>query len=498
MIARSFAGRHLVISGVTGFLGKVWLAQLLDAFPTLTVTALVRAGKRSPAEQRLGRILQRSPAFRPLRRRHGARFADAMSARLRVCEVDLDAPDPALLEHLGDADLVVNVAGSVDFDEDPRTSLRVNVEGPLRLGDVAANVARGRLVHVSTCYVCGAGAGTVGESLDATSAPNGEPFDAAAERAWMDETSAGLADKAARIAAVARRARGFGWANPYTYTKALAERLLARRRDLALTIVRPSILECAIRFPFPGWNEGFKTVAPLALLVASPYARIPAVGHHVLDVLPVDLAGRGLTLACADALAGTGGAVWQLGTSSARPITNDRIMELLSLAVHKHGAPRGMPAAPLARWLEGYPTGGVDRGLASPGRLRAVVRAIRDRVGPHVRALGDPLARVDAALGRIERISELFAPFIQQHDRRFAVDRAAAASRALPVGERERFGFDVEALDWPAYWIDVQYPGLCAWCFPLALGGRIQEDEANGPPPALRRVGPPLAEAAWG
>src|SRR5207244_2191091 len=61
------------------------------------------------------------------------------------------------------------------------------------------------------------------------------------------------------------RSRHWGWPNTYTYTKSLGEQVLARS-DIRWAVARPSIVESALRYPFPGWNEGFTTSAPLAFM----------------------------------------------------------------------------------------------------------------------------------------------------------------------------------------------------------------------------------------
>ena len=45
--------------------------------------------------------------------------------------------------------------------------------------------------------------------------------------------------------------------------RASANRWSRRRTGVARAIIRPSIVESALEFPFPGWNEGFTTTAPL-------------------------------------------------------------------------------------------------------------------------------------------------------------------------------------------------------------------------------------------
>jgi long-chain acyl-CoA synthetase len=54
------------------------------------------------------------------------------------------------------------------------------------------------------------------------------------------------------------------------------------------SIVRPSIVESAMSYPFPGWNEGFTTTAPIIFLIRKGQTQIPADPKLILDITPVD------------------------------------------------------------------------------------------------------------------------------------------------------------------------------------------------------------------
>src|SRR2546427_12048368 len=84
------------------------------------------------------------------------------------------------------------------------------------------------------------------------------------------------------------RAAWWGWPNIYTYTKALGEQLVAAETGIVRSILRPSIVESALSYPFPGWNEGFTTTAPIIFLALKGQRQIPANPNLVLDITPVD------------------------------------------------------------------------------------------------------------------------------------------------------------------------------------------------------------------
>src|SRR5690606_40898730 len=92
------------------------------------------------------------------------------------------------------------------------------------------------------------------------------------------------------------RSRHWGWPNTYCYTKSLGDQvidLVSRETGLEFAIVRPAIVESALAFPFPGWNEGFTTTAPLTFLAMRGHRSFAARKGLVLDVVPVDLIAAG-------------------------------------------------------------------------------------------------------------------------------------------------------------------------------------------------------------
>src|SRR6266852_4031093 len=99
------------------------------------------------------------------------------------------------------------------------------------------------------------------------------------------------------------RCRAWGWPNTYTYTKAMGEQAIAMS-GCAYSIVRPAIVESALRFPFPGWNEGFTTSAPLVFLALKGQRVYPAGDKLVLDLIPVDLVAAGILGVAGAACAG--------------------------------------------------------------------------------------------------------------------------------------------------------------------------------------------------
>src|SRR5215470_14912195 len=86
-----YRGRNVFILGSTGFVGKVLLAMLLDRFPDLgRAYVMVRRGSGTSSETRFWQSVVTSPAFDPLRTRHGGPDGLAEFLRRKVTVVDGD------------------------------------------------------------------------------------------------------------------------------------------------------------------------------------------------------------------------------------------------------------------------------------------------------------------------------------------------------------------------------------------------------------------------
>jgi nucleoside-diphosphate-sugar epimerase len=505
-VRATLGGRHVLLTGLTGFVGKVWALEALHRLPGLRITALVRPRGGTPADRRLADLLARTPALRPLREAHGAALPGWLAERLDVLPGDVGQPGCGVAEHALDAlrgrvDLVLHCAGLTDFQPDPTQAVAANVRGALHAAELATALGV-PMVHVSTAYVAGRVDGRIPETLDPRVAPSGATFEPAALLDALEADLAHLpADRAARgqrVEAAMVHARRLGWPNIYTLTKGLAERLLLLDEDLDVTVVRPTIVECARRFPFPGWNEGLNTSAPLAWLISTAFRDFPSRAHHHFDIAPVDLVSRGITLAAAAALDGRGGGVMHLGTSGSHPVTFGRIIELTGLANRRRlrESPDASPLDRAVAHLDPIATDADRRPLwhvsrlhrASMGLKRLLDDGSRARLpGPVHRLLGEPLRRharggsrkaAEAArmLRRVETMLEQYRPFTHDHDQIFENGRIRALSDGLPADERDAFGWDDHTLDWRHYWYDVEYPGLWTWSIPLLWGQEPPSD----------------------
>jgi long-chain acyl-CoA synthetase len=520
-LKEDYDGKHVLLTGGTGFVGKVWLVMALSRLPNIARIYVLMRGKGRSVKDRWIKIVNENPAFRPLHELHGANLSKFIAERVEVVAGTLDSPNMSIEDSVAErlrekVDLIVNCAGLVDFNPDVRVAVSSNLDGSMHVADFAASCKNAAMIHVSTCYVAGTKDGFIPEAI-AEVTPNGTPIDPEEEykhlkqliidteaeneseetvRTLTEEVVARLEKrgyeptekrvsgtvgrlKSKRLREVmalagTERAKELGWPNTYTYTKALAEMLTkVRYPNLRHTVLRPAIVESALSFPFPGWNEGINTSGPLIYMAGTWFRHIPAKAGNPLDIIPVDLVVNGIFIAGAAVMRGEHEEVYQTGSSDRAFLPIDRLTELSALGHRQHlrktGANR-VEKLILSRW---------DARASDPehvlnvSNIREVVfqvsRYLRhgrpEKIPKEWKEEAEDLAKsgdkAQRKLRQIEEVLELFMPFTYDH---YMVFEARALDKH-PLAEPE-FRFNPEDIDWRDYWLRCHMPGLRRWCFP--------------------------------
>ncbi len=522
-VRRSLAGKQIMLIGVTGFIGKVWLVNLLSDLPEIgRVYLLIRRQKSNPAVRRFEKMVEESPVFDPLHAHYGMRLPQFLAEHVEVVEGDASQAGLGLAPNVAEAlsknlDLIINSSGLTDFNPDLRDALATNVDAAMHILDFLRKSDHAGLLHLSTCYVAGARDGRVSEALRPNYTPAGIlDFDAEGEHAALHGLIASaekLADSpdiaeqlrhealgkkhaAKGLAGAAldnqvrknrirwlraylteagmKRARELGWPNTYTLTKSLAESLIIKHgAGLPVAIVRPAIVETSIEQPFVGWNEGINTSASLSYLLGTYFRQLPTNERKRLDIIPVDSVCRGMTLIATAIVERRHDPLYQLATSVTNPCDMRRSIELTSLAHRKHyRAQEG-----LEYWLrlrfDAIPVSKHRYDRMSAPAQKAIVKSIQRIMAP-LPLKRTPLARAERNLERVEKLIALFEPFILQNEHDFVADNVERLSYALIAEERAAFGYFTRSIDWWEYWINVHIPALRRWTYPLIEGRPLE------------------------
>jgi len=528
-------GKHILLIGATGFIGKVWLASLLTDLPEVgRVYLLVRGNRNMSALQRFNRIIEESAVFDGLGERHGSGFAEFLREKVEVLSGDASKPClglPADTAHAlaGRLDLIVNSAGLTDFNPDLRDALAMNVRSTAYILGFLGECQHAALLHLSSCYAIGRKNGRISEGLAKNYTPRNIPG-FSAENEWQaledlvreaeahansSEVSEELrlqalnserAAKGLRGAALenqirknrvrwlrrtlteagTKRADELGWPNTYTFTKSLSESLIRNfidaKPNTAVAVVRPSIVESSVEKPFQGWNEGVNTSASLSYLLGTFFRQLPTNESKCLDLIPVDLVSRGMTLIAAALLTRRHEPMYQLATSAANPCDMRRSIELTGLGHRKFYRAQKDLHHRIRLKFDAIPVSKARYQKLSAPAQKIIVQAINRSVEP-IPFVKPPLARQERELEKVIKLIALFEPFILDNDHIFEATNVERLSAALPASERTAFGYDARSIDWWDYWINVHIPALRKWCYPL-IEGR--------PPESLARRSVPL------
>ncbi|MDY7229129.1 AMP-binding protein [Hyalangium rubrum] len=537
-VSQVFTGKRLLFAGSTGFVGKVTLSMLLTRYGQELdkLYVLVRKGSAASAERRFFDKVAISEPFQPLRDAYGDEGAlEFIRAKCEILDGDITDPNMGLTDAqvealTGKVAAIVNCAGLVSFNPSLEVGLNVNTHGVKYVVELALKW-NAPLIHMSTAFVAGNRSGLVFEDEEVLGYfPKKDELDGRdfnleqelkdAERIVarlreqaddkaltstfrkkaldrLEEEGRDVNDEKTLRLAVGRerklwltgelvragmeRALHWGWPNTYTYTKSLGEQVMAATPGLRYSIVRPSIVESAMHFPFPGWNEGFTTSAPLAFAGLKGQRGIPAGHSTILDIIPVDKVAGATIGITAHALTVEERRVYHLASGDENPFYASRSVELVGLYRrryyrHKEGGNALMNAVrsrvepqPVSR--QAFERFSAPAFVKGAQLLKKVIDEVRPTWGaPGVQALLDraktKLDDVEEQASSLAMLIELFLPFIWENRYVFRCDNTRSVYTRMAHSDRVKIPWDPEHIDWRAYWLETHLPGLEKWVFP--------------------------------
>ncbi len=503
-VGKVFAQNEILLTGGNGFLGKVVLGLLLDRYPHCKhLHLLVRPHANQSATERFTEETLRSPALISLAEKHGQEF---LRQKITVWSGDVGLPNCGLKgaerkQLAVRVSLILNCAGLVEFFPPLDDSFYSNVGGVENLIALAKQFGA-KLLHVSTSYVCGSADGLIEETdpilgyYPRRQGPEDQSFIHSEEiRACRERVQeiydsevtlgkrgrkAGRArrskDVAERLAELGRqRAERWGWVNTYTFAKSLGEQLLAADAELEYAIVRPAIIESALRFPFPGWIEGGRTSAPLVLMALGGMKDWPVRKDAPLEVVPVDLVASALLVVSALLLEGRHQPVYQLGTADVNPVSMGALVKLLDAAsrtrLQNNG--QGWKKSPLSRRGKIRFLSAEDA-RARRQRQRTRIKRVQSLVShlekflesAHLSGWAYSLRIKELQASFREQTLDQYLPFVLNNRYVFESENIRSALSLLSEKDRTLLPWDPERIDWKHYWVHHQVPGIEKWVQP--------------------------------
>ena len=497
-IAELLAGKKIAMTGVTGFIGEQMLWKFLTECPDTTTAVLVRRKGSLSATQRVASLLKKQ-IFKDVVAEAGS-VEKLMAARIDVIEGDLpDAP-----ELPRDIDVLVHCAGDVSFDPPIDAAFKTNVLGVKALlkrfrescSDENGNLVRvPHYVHISTAYTAGRRRGPIPEAAhphevdyEAETRAALAMTDVVEARSRTSEQLTALRKEAEKlhrragylttsedterrrlawvkkelVAAGTERARSLGWTDVYTFAKAMGEAVVADLcRDMQASIVRPAIVESSLRYPHPGWIEGFKMADPIILAYGrGQLPEFPASPDAVIDIIPCDYVVNTIVAVCATQPKVGEPEFYHCSSGARNPLTFRGIYEHIRSYFSRHPYRDGQGSHQLATWNFPGPEPVerklwfAEKGVAIGNRLLSFAPR-----GKKTRAAAQALDKTAKQLDFLNRYLSLYGEYLQS-ELHFVDDSTLALHNSLHEDDRETFGFDSGTLDWTHYLEDVHAPAI--------------------------------------
>lgn len=497
-IAELLAGKKIAMTGVTGFIGEQMLWKFLTECPDTTTAVLVRRKGSLSATQRVASLLKKK-IFKDVVAEAGS-VEELMNARIDVIEGDLpDAP-----ELPRDIDVLVHCAGDVSFDPPIDAAFKTNVLGVKTLlkrfrescSDENGNLVRvPHYVHISTAYTAGRRRGPIPEAAhphevdyEAETRAALAMTDLVEARSRTSEQLTALRKEAEKlhrragylttsedterrrlawvkkelVAAGTERARSLGWTDVYTFAKAMGEAVVADLcRDMQVSIVRPAIVESSLKYPHPGWIEGFKMADPIILAYGrGQLPEFPASPDAVIDIIPCDYVVNTIVAVCATQPKVGEPEFYHCSSGARNPLTFRGIYEHIRSYFSRHPYRDGQGSHQLATWNFPGPEPVerklwfAEKGVAIGNRLLSFAPR-----GKKTRAAAQALDKTAKQLDFLNRYLGLYGEYLQS-ELHFVDDCTLALHNSLHEDDRETFGFDSGTLDWTHYLEDVHAPAI--------------------------------------
>ncbi|XP_015793649.1 putative fatty acyl-CoA reductase CG5065 [Tetranychus urticae] len=276
--------QSVLVTGATGFLGKVLIEKLLRECPSIrTIYVLLRPRGGQDSQSRLRELLD-SEIFATIRSKNISSLNKVKSVSGDITsDLNLIRNPSEEREVIENVSIVIHSAATIRFDEPLRRAININVDGTNRVLQLCHKLKNLKaLVHVSTAY-CNVVKQGIQEKVYLEPVAVQKVIEISK---WMnDDTLEMIADQLYN-----------GRPSSYHYTKALAENLLYQEgNNMSIAIVRPSIITASWKDPTPGWIDNYN--GPSGFLVSSGKGVLRTMhvhGDKICDMIPVDIVANTL------------------------------------------------------------------------------------------------------------------------------------------------------------------------------------------------------------
>jgi len=479
VVNEQLEGKNILITGCSGFLGKVLLEKIIRSIPNVANLYLLVRGsdKYKTGKERFNQEIACSSIFNSLKAHNLEAFESFCDHKIHIVSGELTEPLFGLAENEFKAlseklDLIVNSAASVNFREELDKALKINtlcLNNIILLSKSGGNLP---VVQVSTCYVHGF---NKGEIYEETMAPARELFPQSKSGLFLiEEVVADLEQKIASLKLTtndekslkdnlvelgAEQAQRYGWNDVYTFTKWMGEQLLLEKlQGQSLAILRPAIIESTLKAPVAGWIEGVKVADAIIFAYArGKLSYFPGDPKGVMDIIPADLVANGVILSMTKVLKSPGEInIYQCCSRGSSQPTIRQLIDIMILEANLN--------------YKKYPK--LFRDQQPAEKFKLVSKGIFDTVVKTLDASFNSAQQVKSLLGldaqkskmhrnisTAKQLSTVFS-FYGYPKYRFKNDRLLALAKELGQAGESEYQVDPSSIDWNNYFGPSHLTGL--------------------------------------
>lgn len=271
MTSKFYSGRSILITGATGFIGKVLIEKLLYSCPDLDkIYLLIRSSKGRSPHDRLVDMIEQKPFNIRLKKEFVLTKLVSVDSDLALEGLGLS--DEIKSKLIAEVSIIFHVAASVKFEAPLEVNMRHNVLATKELLEFACSFKNlACFVHVSTAY-SNCQLLHIEERVYHMEVPD-DPMALKVTNEMIDNRP-----------------------NTYTYTKAMAENVANQYANrINVVIVRPSIVMSSLKEPAEGWVDTINGPVGLSVLGAlGILQKIKVNSEVVFDLIPVDIVTNAL------------------------------------------------------------------------------------------------------------------------------------------------------------------------------------------------------------
>ncbi|XP_026500892.2 putative fatty acyl-CoA reductase CG5065 [Vanessa tameamea] len=274
-----YRGKNILVTGGTGFMGKVLLEKLLYSIPDIgNINVLMRPKKEKSIQQRY-EDMQRLPLFDRLRNEKPSALKKIKPLQGDVLFDNFGLSERELENLSDEISVVFHFAATLRLEAPLKDNVDMNTCGTQRALNVAKNFKNLLVfVHLSTAF-CYPDYAVLEEKMHA---PPVKPSEIMHLIEWLDDKQVNLLTPSLLGP----------HPNCYTYSKRLAESVIEDAfNNLPTVIVRPSIVCPSLNEPVPGWVDSLN--GPVGLMLGAGKGVIRSMlcdGTLIAQVVPVDTA----------------------------------------------------------------------------------------------------------------------------------------------------------------------------------------------------------------